>query len=343
MESEKEKSIQRSIMHMMSICVLDVNSSVMVHQMLKVAVLIIACSSIITRLEGSAENDKCRVTRCGATEIRFPFHLKDSDKDQCVFPSGFQFSCTRLHNVLVPMMEFKYEVNTSLPGLYLSFSVQAVVTTIDYRSRQLYFESSSEDIRQHYYYSHNNHHSNYSHYSSNFTFKPSILTSEKSNQNDYEIYYTHNCNDYTFYNCSSTSDISKFDHQIYLSHHEIRLINIVSSPRTQGFQIYSICSHLETVEVPLTSCTKMYNISHVPYSVGRLTWSAPDCGDCEVKGQYCKFKPNSTIFTQCYTKGMPSDFSYNFTLLRSLSGERPLLRATQEKGRVSCKTSNDSN
>ncbi|KAL8102900.1 hypothetical protein AgCh_027434 [Apium graveolens] len=264
--------------------------------MLKVAVVLIACSSVVARLEGSAENDKCRVTRCGATEIRFPFHLKDGNDNHCVFPAGFQLSCTRLHDDLAPIMEFEYEVNTSLPGLYLSFSVPAYVISIDYRWRQLYFESSSQDIRQHYYYPHNNRHSNP-------TFKPSTLTNKILTNITGHGSYRRHCNDYTFYNCSSTSYISTYKRLSSPFYPGNKLISVVPSLRSQGYKIFSICSHLETVEAPLRSCTKMYNISHVPYNIGRLTWSAPDCGDCEVQGKYCKFKPNSTIFTQCYSKG----------------------------------------
>lgn len=295
-------------MLMMSLCVLDVNASVMVHQMLKLAVVMIACSSMIRRLEGSAEDNKyCRVTRCGATEIRFPFHLKDGNDKHCVFPPGFQLSCTRLYDdVFVPTMEFEYEVNTSLPELYLSFSVLVNVATIDYRSRQLYFESSSLDIREHYYYySPNNHLSNNYHYSSDSTFKPFTISDTTLTHLRLYGYHNRHCNDYTFFNCSSTSELSKFDSLVSPIYPGTFLISVVTSLRSHGYQIYAICSHLETVEVPLTSCTKMYNISQVPYSVGRLTWSGPDCGNCEVRGQYCRFKPNSMIFTQCYPKGIP--------------------------------------
>lgn len=59
------------------------------------------------------------------------------------------------------MAEFKYEVKTSLLELYLSFSVQPAVISIDYKLQQLHFissadiESSYEDISEHYYSSYN--------------------------------------------------------------------------------------------------------------------------------------------------------------------------------------------
>ncbi|XP_063938518.1 rust resistance kinase Lr10-like [Daucus carota subsp. sativus] len=273
-----------------------VNLNEMANQMLKLAAFVIACSSITTRLEGFTENGKCRAARCGKTDIRFPFHLKHSAEDPCVFPSGFQLSCDKTYkNVLAPTIKFEYEASTSLPGLYLSFSVQASVASIDYRSRQLYFEALSVVVTQNYYHFHNNH-SNRNHY----TFKPFVLTDGTSIQ--IQLFgRVHSCNDYTYHNCSSTSDLSRFHRSINPSFPEI--IGTVPSLRSHNRQIYAICSLLDTAEVPLTSCTKLYNISHVPYTVGGLTWSGPDCSDCEVKGQYCKFRRNSKIFTECYPKG----------------------------------------
>ncbi|KAL1806171.1 hypothetical protein ACET3Z_029239 [Daucus carota] len=268
----------------------------MANQMLKLAAFVIACSSITTRLEGFTEFGKCRAARCGKTDIRFPFHLKHSAEDHCVFPSGFQLSCDQTYkDVLAPTIKFEYEASTSLPGLYLSLSFQAYVASIDYGSRQLYFETSSVVVTQNYYHFHNNH-SNRNH----STFKPLVLTDGKLAQKLYGIHRS--CNDYTFYNCSSTSDLSRIDRSINPSIPDI--ISTVTSLRSHNHQIYAICSLLDTAEVPLTSCTKLYNFSHVPYTVGALTWSGPDCSDCEDKGQYCKFRKNSKIFTECYPKGL---------------------------------------
>ncbi|KAL8102902.1 rust resistance kinase Lr10-like [Apium graveolens] len=270
---------------------------VKVNHALKLAVFIIVCSNIVTRLEGAGQYDECNVTRCGATEIRFPFHLKGTDdqqrkeKDHCVFPPGFQLSC----NGIFPILEFEYHVNTSLSGLYLSFSVKATVDIIDYKSRQLRFISPPGDIRQHYF-SHNNQSYHLS------PFKPFTLSNTPSNHirinGDYED-FTLYFNDYTFYNCSSPSEMTRYR----LDNH---IISSVSSLKGHDYQVYAVYSHYEIVEAPLTSCTKMYNFSNVPYNAGGLTWSGPDCSDCEAKGQYCKFKPNSTILTQCYPKGPSS-------------------------------------
>lgn len=78
----------------------------------------------------------------------------------------------------------------------------------------------------------------------------------------------------------------------------------VTSMGGHGYEVLDVYSHWETVEAQLTSCSKMYNVSDIPCFIGALTWSAPDCSHCEAKGQYCRFKSNSTTHTQCYPKGV---------------------------------------
>ena len=57
---------------------------------------------------------------------------------------------------------------------------------------------------------------------------------------------------------------------------------------------------------PILSCTKMCSVSSVPYDIWDnpllvLTWSKPKCGHCEVKGEKCRFKSNSTDFRiECF-------------------------------------------
>ncbi|WOH12431.1 hypothetical protein DCAR_0831935 [Daucus carota subsp. sativus] len=262
--------------------------------------------SIFMRLEGAAaQNEACnRVTRCGSTEIRFPFHLKERDKqhkeDHCVFPPGFQLSCEYVYQeFFIPKLEFKYQVNTSHSGLYLSLSVNASVVSINYRSQQLLFVLDSpeygRDIRQHYY-SRNSHHYNYNNLPK-YPFKPFTLTDTPSTNSELHDLEVGIYSNYTFYNCSITKDIVGENAGGNI------LIWSVPSLGGRGYEVYAVYSPLETILYPMTSCTKMYNVSNVPYNAGGLSWSGPNCGDCEAKGQYCKFKPNSTILTQCHTKG----------------------------------------
>ncbi|KAL8119694.1 hypothetical protein AgCh_016978 [Apium graveolens] len=217
------------------------------------------------------ESDECSVTRCRrGSEIRFPFHIKYWDKnknlqsDNCSSPAGFELSCNASAYIpyipysYYPVVNFEYQVNTSLPGLYLTLSVKAYVDSIDYKLQKLYFTSKTTKLTQHYDYC-----------LSNSLYKPFTLRER---------------DDYTFYICPGRSG-------------RRNIINFVS---LNGSEVYAVYSYSRTTEVQLTSCTKLYNISQIPFYEGGLSWSEPDCGNCEAKGHYCKFKPNSTTLTQCF-------------------------------------------
>ncbi|KAL8119698.1 hypothetical protein AgCh_016981 [Apium graveolens] len=225
------------------------------------------------------QHDECSVTRChGGSKIRFPFQqiLLDKNKqlepDHCGVP-GFELSCnTSDHSSNHPVLRFEYQVNTSLPGLHLSLSVEAYVDSIDYKSQQLHFLSKSTNITQHYGYYLTR--SPFKH----FMFMENVLDSPR--------YLT----DYTFYKCSRSGYVGIIDN----------IIEVVPSLSGRDFQVYVVYSYLKTTEALLTSCTKLYNISRTPLFGGGLSWSRPDCRDCEGKRQYCKFKANSTTNTQCF-------------------------------------------
>ncbi|CAL8119018.1 unnamed protein product [Prunus armeniaca] len=66
-----------------------------------------------------------------------------------------------------------------------------------------------------------------------------------------------------------------------------------------GYQVYSVVSSKSIRDLPLLSCTKMYNLSSVPYFSYEpanlyLEWSEPNCGQCEARGKMCRLKNNGT-------------------------------------------------
>ncbi|KAM5551351.1 hypothetical protein ABKV19_026265 [Rosa sericea] len=74
-----------------------------------------------------------------------------------------------------------------------------------------------------------------------------------------------------------------------------------------GYQIYSVSSSQNIEDLPLLSCTKMRNLSLVPYSYRSyahptpnlyLEWSEPNCGQCEANGTICDFKKNGTTSSE---------------------------------------------
>ncbi|KAL2550669.1 Protein kinase superfamily protein [Forsythia ovata] len=99
-------------------------------------------------------------------------------------------------------------------------------------------------------------------------------------------------NDYILFNCSSTK------RQIYN-------IPCLAVP---GYQIYAIPSYSYKYidEYPLTSCTKIHEISSVLLNMFSqndlsLKWSEPYCGHCEVHGKICSLDTNKSG-TQCTSK-----------------------------------------
>nr|POF24576.1 ring-h2 finger protein atl22 [Quercus suber] len=91
---------------------------------------------------------------------------------------------------------------------------------------------------------------------------------------------------YALFNCTPRTDTN------------FRRIHCLSSRRqlVYAFQSYSVIEDL-----PILSCTKMYSVSSVPSDIWNspfleLTWSEPKCGPCELKGEKCRFKNNSTDF-----------------------------------------------
>ncbi|XP_062000416.1 rust resistance kinase Lr10-like [Rosa rugosa] len=72
--------------------------------------------------------------------------------------------------------------------------------------------------------------------------------------------------------------------------------------RGPGYQIYLFSSYHYIDDLPLLSCTKMYNLSSIPYNSFAprnryLKWSEPDCGLCEAQGNKCGLKNKGTQST----------------------------------------------
>ncbi|WCJ36822.1 Protein kinase family protein [Euphorbia peplus] len=97
---------------------------------------------------------------------------------------------------------------------------------------------------------------------------------------------------FTFFNCKSVNDYGVN-------------ISCLGSP---GYEIYAIRSDTIMAYIPsLSSCTKMYDISPVPYDMLTekndlvLNWGEPVCSGCEDRNKKCRLKSNTTpIKTECY-------------------------------------------
>ncbi|KAI5342569.1 hypothetical protein L3X38_010444 [Prunus dulcis] len=102
--------------------------------------------------------------------------------------------------------------------------------------------------------------------------------------------------DYTLFNCSPA------DRNLY---YQIPCLSGTSH------QMLAINSYSYIDEVPIWSCTKLYNLPTVPYGIlfesehVSLEWFKPACKQCEKKGRKCRLKNNNHTEseTECFNEG----------------------------------------
>ncbi|CAA2957840.1 rust resistance kinase Lr10-like [Olea europaea subsp. europaea] len=102
---------------------------------------------------------------------------------------------------------------------------------------------------------------------------------------------------YTFFNCSKI----KRDN----------LDDMIPVPclSSKDCDVYTVYSDFFLYELPIQSCSKMFDIQSIPYDVFynpssfQLKWSRPSCGHCESNGKHCRLKKDSSILddTECYS------------------------------------------
>jgi len=99
--------------------------------------------------------------------------------------------------------------------------------------------------------------------------------------------------DYAFFNCTSWKGDT------------YQKLACLSGP---GYDIFAYRSDYLISYTDLTSCTKIYNLSSVPWEIIRqekilrLNWSMPACRLCEAQGKFCRWKTNARLDTECYDK-----------------------------------------
>ncbi|XP_023916371.1 RING-H2 finger protein ATL22 [Quercus suber] len=151
--------------------------------------------------------------------------------------------------------------------LELPASVKAFVNSIDYES-QLISVTDSDDC-----------------------FPQKILGLNLSST---RFQFRNYLSDFALFNCTPESN-SEYG----------RRVDCLSSSRHPVYAFFSF-ANIEEFPTLILSCTKMYNVSSVPYDIWKnplleLTWSEPKCRDCEVRGEKCRFKNNTKFFeTECF-------------------------------------------
>lgn len=150
-----------------------------------------------------------------------------------------------------------------------------------------------------------------------------LVVHEKTTAMNYHDPFDSNTT-YVFFRCpSSTSSSSHIMRQ-----KGFRDENLISSLGSHDFQVYAYSTFFQptTYEKPIVSCTKAFSISINPRELlfpeyqWQLSWSTPNCGKCEAKGEYCKLADhNTTTTTTCFpipkqspttVSGTPSSFLF---------------------------------
>ncbi|XP_021896829.1 rust resistance kinase Lr10-like isoform X2 [Carica papaya] len=179
-----------------------------------------------------------------------------------------------------PMVRFPFRLekiqpqHCGYPGFHLSctennqtllrlpVSVNLFVTQIDYQNQKIYIRDPHDCLP--------NQLQNLTLSASPFKFDANIL------------------HDFTIFSCSSTRGaiFNRWDR-----------IECLSVPESEALTVPSF-DHID--ELSLTYCTKMYDLSSLPYSVfltntdHSLFWSKPSCGRCEAKGNMCRLKTGTS-------------------------------------------------
>ncbi|KAL2556197.1 Protein kinase superfamily protein [Forsythia ovata] len=223
---------------------------------------------------GSSTQNECQVQKCShhGPAIRFPFWIKDRHQQHCGYP-GFELHCTQNHDTV---MELPFPVKASIKDSKLSFSVQFYIKDINYKNQLIEisdidgcFPGSLPVL--------------------NFSASPFQFESQFS--------YFYN---FTLFNCSKLNP-NNLDYSYYYYH-----VPCLSSP---DYDIISVDSSNYLYELPISSCSKMFDIQSIPYAVFEstypllLNWSRPVCRDCEATGKHCRLKNDSSILyeTECYS------------------------------------------
>ena len=117
--------------------------------------------------------------------------------------------------------------------------------------------------------------------------------------------------DHYFFNCSP-SNRDEID------------VHSVSCLRTSTSQIYAIPSSRSIEDLPLTFCTKMFNVSLNVFDLPdknslRLMWSEPNCKHCESKGKICGWKNTASNSTNKEVYCFPKNKKGNSIILCSIA------------------------
>lgn len=224
--------------------------------------------------EPAGWQDECLPTSCGDSGmvIRFPFWLKNHQPEFCGYP-GFELSCSG-NNTAV--FELQLPLKSPTNSRVFPVSVKVSVLDINYKSQVMKISAL------------------------NASCLPKELPNTNSPVFPFDIAedFTYA---YTLFNCSQSYTRKPWDRG-----------NEVTCLSSNGYGVLGFSSLYGISDLPLPSCTKMYDISKFPLEVFNgldeyrsietyVNWSRPSCANCEAEGKFCKLRSNDTrLEIQCF-------------------------------------------
>ncbi|KAH7855973.1 hypothetical protein Vadar_031182 [Vaccinium darrowii] len=204
----------------------------------------------------TSQQDDCSPTRCSdhGPTIRFPFRLKDHQPPHCGYP-GFDLACSP---------------NTNATLLNLPYSVQVIVTFIDYESQLIYTEDPNSCFPQQL---------------QNLNLSPT------------PFHFTDTVYNFSFYSCPST-------YQGFSN----RVITCLGGDGREVY--FGDADSLLSDEplISCTKMYNVWSVPHEAFNQTtdlQLTWFQwPACTNCESEGKFCGLMSNSTSYDEIQCIGI---------------------------------------
>ncbi|GKV48552.1 hypothetical protein SLEP1_g55353 [Rubroshorea leprosula] len=225
------------------------------------------CFLLISNVsELKAAQEECQTERCKHQTIRFPFNLKGQQPDPCGY-HGFGINCTE-----------KKQMVLELPQ-----NVKLMVKHIDYKAQRIQLSDPGGCL-------------------------PLQLPNLDLSASPFQFPTNYRPQKYTIFNCSRESNMGNlplydaYDYGYYRGE-----IPCLSSPE---FQVIAISSNSKrdpefvNCSITLLNISKTEVYGEMLYSQTgdvHLSWSQPNCNECEAVGRKCKLKINNKQGeTECF-------------------------------------------
>ncbi|CAA3012770.1 rust resistance kinase Lr10-like [Olea europaea subsp. europaea] len=218
---------------------------------------------------GSIAQNECQVENC--TQYGPAIRFPFSLKDRHQQHSGYPGFELHCTQNNDTVLEFPLLAKASIKDSNLPFSVQFSIKEIDYENQFIEISQVSGCF-------------------------PGLLPILNLSASPFQFLDDSSYN-FTLFNCSKI----KRDNLDYMIP--------VPCLSSKDYDVYTVYSGYSLYELPIQSCSKMFDVQSIPQEVFynlssfQLEWSRPSCGHCESNGKHCRLKNDSSILhdTESYS------------------------------------------